>query len=182
MPPTLPSAAARPAGRRARVAAVLFGVLAATAGCTTVVQQPGSAAAIAPQLTVERFLQAANSRDLAAMARLFGTAQGPIGDTGSTFGCMFKKIGSWFGGEPCVKRSEVEIRLDAIARLLQHDDYRIVGEEPVAGRPTLTRRVLVDLTMGDRTVTGVPFDVVRTRDGTWLVERVDLERVMRGSG
>lgn len=157
-------------------AAALF--LLASAGCTSTVQRPGAAAAVAPQLTVERFLQAANERDLDAMSRLFGTGDGPIGDTGSTFGCFFKKIGSWFGGDSCVKRTEVEVRLDAIARVLEHENYRLGLEEPVAGRDHPTRRLFVDLTTARGSVSGVPFDVVRTGDGRWLVELVDLEHVM----
>ena len=44
--------------------------------------RPGRSAAalagVAPQLSVERFLQAANARDFEAMERLFGTHDGPI--------------------------------------------------------------------------------------------------------
>ena len=149
--------------------------------CTTVVQSPASAAAVAPQLTVERFLQASNVRDLDAMSRLFGTANGPIGDTGSTFGCFFKKIGSWFGGNACVSRAQVELRLDAIARLLRHDDYTIAAEEPVAGRANPARRVLVNLAQGEQRVSRLPFVVVRDGDGRWLVEQVDLEQLMAGA-
>lgn len=163
--------------RRSRVAGVLLAL--AAAGCTTTVyQSPAPAAAVAPQLTVERFLQAANARDVDALSRLFGTVDGPMGDTGSTFGCFFKKIGSWFGGTACRSRSDVEIQLDAIARVLQHQDYRIDREESVAGRPNPTRRVFVDLRQGNRTIQDLAFEVVRTGDGRWLVERVPLDRVM----
>jgi len=134
-------------------------------------------AAVAASLSVERFLQAANDRDLDTMSRVFGTADGPIGDTGSTFGCFFRKIGSWFGGDACVKRSEVELRLDAIAMVLKHDDYRIVGEEPVAGRLHPTTKILVDLVIGGDTVPAVPFEVVRAGDGRWLVQQVDLTKI-----
>lgn len=147
-------------------------------GCTTyTVDTP--AAAVGAQLSVERFLQAANERDVQAMGRLFGTPDGPAMDTGGTFGCMFKKIGSWFGGRSCVDKQEVEIRMDAIASILQHRDYRVVGEQRVAGRTTPTTRVLVDMTteLGVG-VTAVPFEVVRTGEGRWLVQNVDLERVM----
>jgi len=148
-----------------------------TGACTTVVQR-GPGAGVVAQLSVERFLQAANDRDIEAMGRLFGTADGPILDTGSTFGCFFKKIGSWFGGTACTKRDDVEVRLDAIARLLQHEDYRIVREEAVAGRLNQATRVFVDLTINGEGRRNVPFVVVRTGDGQWLVEEVDLERVM----
>lgn len=152
--------------------------LALVTGCTTYrVESP--AAPVGAQLSVERFLQAANQHDVQSMGRLFGTQEGSAMDTGSTFGCMFKKIGSWFGGTPCVKKAEVEIRMDAIASILQHRDYEIVGERPVAGRSATTTRVLVDMTtQRGSDVQAVPFEVVRTGEGRWLVQAVDLERVM----
>ena len=149
------------------------------AGCTTQVMQP-AAAAIAPQLAVERFLQAANSRDLHGMGRLFGTPAGPMMETGSTFGCMFKKIGSWFGGASCTTREDVEIRMDAISSILRHADYRIVRQEMVAGRDVPTTRVVVTLTINGQMVNDVPFLVVEASGGRWFVQEVDLERVMAG--
>lgn len=167
-------------GRTFPVAA--FVGLVAVGACTTVVQE-GPADGVVAQLAVERFLEAANARDVETMGRLFGTSDGPVLDTGSTFGCAFKKIGSWFGGTPCQKRRDVEIRLDAIARVLRHEDFTVVGEESVAGRIGQDQavRILVDLTIQGESVPRVPFVVVRASGGQWLVEAVDLERVMVGS-
>ena len=160
-------------GRLALLTAVVV-----SAACTTqVIQSPG-AAAVAPQLSVERFLQAANSRDLYGMGRLFGTSDGPIGDTGGTFGCMFKKIASWFGGQSCRTRQEVEIQMEAISSILRHENYRITREEMVAGRDVPTTRVVVNLTIGGRRVDDIPFLVVQAGAGQWLVQEVDLQRVM----
>ena len=114
------------------------------------------------------------------MGRLFGTPDGPVLDTGSTFGCFFKKIGSWFGGRSCVTRQEVELRMDAISSILIHDNYRIVREEMVAGRDVPTTRVVVNLTIRGRRVDGIPFLVVQASQGRWLVQEVDLQRVMAG--
>lgn len=149
-----------------------------SAACTTTVMSPSPAAPVAAQLSVERFLQAANERDLQAMGNLFGTREGPAMDTGSTFGCAFKKIGSWFGGTACVKREEVEIRMDAIASILRHQDYRIVREERVAGRQAPTTRIMVDMTIQNQPVPGVPFVVVQTGEGRWLVQEIGLEQAM----
>ncbi len=157
---------------------LVVAVLLVVTGCTTQVVRPGAAAAVAPQLSVERFLQAANDRDLESMGRIFGTADGPMMDTGSTFGCMFRKIGSWFGGDACVQRRDVELRLDAIANVLTHEDYRVVREERVPGRDHPTTRVIVDLTVDGRNVPDVPFVVVQAKSGRWLVQSVDLERAM----
>jgi hypothetical protein len=145
--------------------------------CTTQTT-PSAVAPVAAQLSVERFLQAANDRDVQSMGRLFGTDRGAVGETGGTFGCFFKKIGSWFGGTSCLDRIDVELRMDAIASVVQHEDYRIVREEPVAGRTSPTRRVVVDLDMGGRAVSGAPFVVVQTGEGRWLVQEVPLETLM----
>jgi hypothetical protein len=149
------------------------------AGCATSSARVNPATAIEPQLSVERFLQAANERDLDSMGRLFGTADGALGDTGSTFGCAFKKIGSWFGGEPCRTRQEVELRMDAIASILEHVNYTVTQQQMVAGRDHPTTRVLVDLEVeAGRVVRNVPFVVVSGPGGQWLVEEIDLQRVM----
>jgi hypothetical protein len=151
--------------------------LAVVSACTSQAG-PNEVAPVAAQLSVERFLQAANQRDVQSMGRLFGTSTGPLGDTGSTFGCFFKKIGSWFGGNACPRRVDVELRMDAIASVVQHENYRIVREESVAGRNSPTRRVLVDMTVGGRNVSAAPFVVVQTGAGRWLVEEVPLETIM----
>jgi len=155
-------------------------LLLALPACTTVVQQ-GPGAGLVAQLSLERFLQASAQRDLEGMARLFGTEGGAAWDTGSTFGCMFKKIGSWFGGSACVKKRDVEVRMDAIARILRHQDYRIAREETVAGRLGRATRIFVDLTIDGQRVADVPFVMVRAGGGQWLVEQIDLERVMTGA-
>jgi len=62
---------------------------------------------------------------------------------------------------------------------VQHEDYRIVREEPVAGRVSPTRRVIVDMTMPEgRSVPAAPFVVVQTGEGRWLVEQVPLQQLM----
>jgi hypothetical protein len=165
---------------RPRSGSLILVMALVAAGCSSGAST-STVAPVAAQLSVERFLQAANERDFQAMGRLFGTADGPAMNTGSTFGCFFKKIGSWFGGTACTKRTDVELRMDAIASIVQHQDYRIVREETVAGRTSPTRRVYVDLTIQGRRVANMPFIVVRTSDGRWLVEQVPLERIMAGA-
>jgi hypothetical protein len=165
--------------RSRRLGPAALVLLLVAAGCTSS-SGPSAVAPVAAQLSVERFLQAANQRDVQAMGRLFGTADGSLMETGSTFSCFFKKIGSWFGGNACTKRTDVELRMDAIASIVQHRDYRIVREEAVAGRESPTRRVLVDMTFDqERTVMAAPFIVVQTGQGRWLVEQVPLEQLMQ---
>lgn len=145
---------------------------------TTAGSQASGVMDLGPTLSVERFLNAANTRDLDAMMRLFGTADGPIGDTGGSFGCAFKRMGSWIGlGDRCESRQVVELRMDAIARIIRHQDYRIGAEERVAGRMNPTTQITVDLDLGPRNVRDVPFVVVQASGGSWLIEQIALERL-----
>ena len=139
--------------------------------------------AIAPTLTVERFLQASNVRDLEEMSRLFGTYDGPIGDTGSAFGCFWKKIGSAFGGSSCTKWTEVELRMDLISDVLQHQDYQAVSERMVSGAERPANRVGVDMALpGGSTVRDVGFTVVQASAGRWLINLIELEKITGGPG
>ena len=115
-------------------------------------------AGMAPILSVERFLQAANARDLEAMRRLFGTYEGPI--TGD--------------------QQELELRMSVIAEILRHEDCRIVGEQREPGREHPTTRVMVTITKDGSQIPDVPFLMVQTTSGGWLIEQVDLERITRG--
>ena len=162
-------------GNTLKLVALGFTLMGA-AGCATTTAGAGIGTDLGPTLSVERFLNAANGRDHAAMMNLFGTAAGPLGDTGSTFGCSFKRMGSWIGlGDRCMSKQNLELRMDAIARIIRHNDYRIRSEERVAGRTAPTTQVDVDLDLGPRVVSGVPFVVVRTDDGDWLVQEIGLE-------
>ncbi|MEZ4422418.1 MAG: hypothetical protein R3E98_03345 [Gemmatimonadota bacterium] len=158
---------------------VLGALLLMSAGCVTR-QVSGSrgAASVAPALSVETFLEAANRRDLETMARIFGTGDGPIGDTGSTFGCAFKKMGSWIGlGDRCLTRPEVEVRMNLIADVLASQRYQLGADERVAGRERPTTRLQVTLTKEGREVEGIPFVVVQGGSGSWYIEEIGLDRV-----
>jgi hypothetical protein len=138
----------------------ILSVLLLSAGaCTsqTVVNQPQMT--LAPALTVERFLQAANIRDLETMARLFGTDDGPIGDTGD--------------------RQEVELRMDVIAEILQYDDYEIVSERRVPGAEILSNRIGVDLLLrgGGTMVRDVGFTLVLESPNRWLINVIELVKI-----
>ena len=131
-------------------------------------------------LSVERFLQATNERDLHAMASLFGTSDGPVIDTGGSFGCAFKRMGSWLGlSDRCRTIQEVELQMDVIAQILRHEDYTITSDSRVPGRDRPTTRVNVNFLINGRNIPDVPFLVVQTGEGRWLVEEIDLEKVTR---
>ena len=147
-------------------------------GCASRTVTRSPVAAVAPALSVERFLQASNTRDLFAMARLFGTRDGPVEDTGSSFGCFWKKIGSAFGGQSCVKWADVELRMNLIAGILRHEDYRIASERSVAGAERETIRIGVDMSFArGQTVRDVGFTVVLASGDRWLIEIIELEKV-----
>ena len=140
---------------------IWFLLLTSAGACSsqTVVNQPQLG--VTPALTVERFLQAVNARDLETMARLFGDDDGPIGDGG--------------------RRTEVELRMDLLAEILQHDNYEIVSERRVPGAETLSRRVGVDMDIliprGTTTVRDVGFTVVLESPDRWLVNLIDVTKI-----
>ncbi len=137
---------------------ILCLLLTSAGACTsqTVVRQ--SQFTVAPALTVERFLQAANARDLETMSRLFGTHDGPIADRGS--------------------REEVELRMDVIAEILQHNDYEIISERRVPGAETRSIRVGVDMTFRNGTIVrDVGFTVVLESADRWLVNVIEVVKI-----
>ena len=91
----------------------------------------------------------------AGAARLFGTADGPI------------------QGDPL----EIERRMDLIAQILRHQDFEIASESRVPGRQALTTRIGVNLTIGNQMVPDVGFVAVRTDDGQWMVETIDIAAI-----
>lgn len=155
-----PSVDRTAAGRPHPVSPVLLAVVLALplGACTSQpVARPASSemAGMGPPLSVERFLQAVNARDLDAMAGLFGTVDGPI--KGS--------------------RTDIELQMDLIAGILKHEDYSIASQRSVPGRQAPTTRVGVDLDIAGDHIPDVGFMVVRTNQGRWLVEEIDLEAV-----
>ncbi len=148
------------------------------AGASTAEGAPGPASSPEPGDVVARFLDAAGRRDHGAMARLFGTAAGPIGEQGSAFGCGLRRMGTWVGlGRPCLTAQEIELRMDVIARILAHVSHREGPAAAVAGRGRPAARVEVEITVRDGRVLRVPFVLIRTLRHGWLVEEVGLGRL-----
>lgn len=114
---------------------------------------PGAAGADA---AVERFLRAASANEYAEMGWTFGTSEGPV-----------------IQRDPL---TDVERRMDALARVLQHDSYTLLPEGAVPGRSGEAVQIGVRLVNGARSYT-VPFTVVRGPEGRWFVEQVAVEAV-----
>lgn len=132
-------------------------------GCvsrTTTVEQAPTGAGVGPSLVVERFLQAANANDIQTMSRLFGTKQGSIRQR-----------------DPI---DQVEQRMFTLASLLRHQDFNIVGEQVVPGRIGEALTIVTMVRQGSRDAR-VPFTVVRTADGGWLVEQIGVDDLARRS-
>ena len=140
---------------------IWFLLLTSAGACSTRAVMDQSPPQVAPALMVERFLQAANTRDLQTMSRLFGTDDGPIGDTGS--------------------RQEVELRMDLIAEILQYSDYQIISESRVPGTESPSIRVGVDILIvtprGTTMVRDVGFTVVLESPSRWLVNVIELVKI-----
>ena len=140
--------------RRRLVPAILL-LAAACATSSRVV--PGPAADVAPALVIEQFLRAANANDLDTMANLFGTREGPITERDS--------------------QQQVDDRMFALASVLRHEDYSIEGEQLVPGRRDVATRLLVRMVLAPERETVVPFTMVYSDDGRWLIEQIDLEKI-----
>jgi len=171
---------------RLKIGVLGLGVMALVLvqACVTKTLASPADMSVGPALSVESFLRATNARDLDRMARLFGTSDGPIADTGGAFGCMFKRMGSWIAvSERCRSRQEVEIQMNAIALILEHQEYELGSGQRVPGRDYVTSLVPVGMVLADgRQVTGVPFMVVQDGSGQWLIEEIGLDRVTTARG
>lgn len=150
---------------------VLLAAACATASPVPPAGDPG------PVRAAERFLDAANRRDLDALAQAFGTCRGPIAGTSGGFGCGLRRLGSWLAiADPCPTRQEIELRMHALAAVLRHDGYEVTSTRPVPGRDRAVTRIAVEIRRGARIHHDVGLVVVRTSAG-WLVEAVELEKI-----
>ncbi len=164
-----------------RAHVVAIGLILAVSACATSgspsppSSQPGSE----PSVSVIRFLEASNAGDLEAMARIFGTSRGAVADrTGNTLTCAVRRVGSWIRlGDPCVPWSEIELRMNTIAIILEHEEYQLRSESTVAGRTRPTTRVGVDLETTAERIVDVPFVTVLGPGGAWYLEEIGLERI-----
>jgi hypothetical protein len=131
--------------------------LASTVACGG---HPGLPSPVSPDQTVEQFLVAANANDLEAMALLWGDEHGPSSVTNTI---------------PIPERIQ---RLTIMQRLLHSDNHLITATN--ASDPS-KRVITVALTQGTRRF-AVPFTVVPTRAGGWLIREIGLEAAMPQPG
>ncbi|MEO8448743.1 MAG: hypothetical protein ABI647_03075 [Gemmatimonadota bacterium] len=139
-----------------RVRVLLFGV--ALGACSKSVQQVNSTAApmasssmAAPIAVAQAFMQAAADSNLAQMGHLWGTDRGPAATTGIP--------------------SDWERRVVVMYSYLRGGSSRIRDDGTMASGNR--RHLLIELSRGG-CVKQVPITMVRTSDGAWLVNAVDL--------
>lgn len=116
------------------------------------------APAAAPADVVERFMRLLAAKDYLGMGHLFGTAEGPITSR-----------------DP---QQQVERRMYAIANIMANDRFVIRGQQGIPGRGPEVTQLTVQITQQGETK-DVPFVVVRSANGGYLVEQVDLQAVTR---
>ena len=136
---------------------VLVGSLVMAAACSSKPKPVGTAspgaAAVAPAAVTTAFLQAVADSNLAQMGELWGTAKGPAAVTGEPT--------NWLQ------------RLTVIHAYLKGGSARVLGENP--GAATGDRvQLMVELDRGRNCKRSVPFTLVRTRAGGWVVNAIDL--------
>lgn len=132
---------------------VLLAGLAALAcgGGTSIAGGPVEPAGSASQ-AMTTFMRAAADSNLARMAELWGSADGPAART----------------GQP----PEWEKRVIIMQTYLRGDSSRVVTDVPVSGSDS-QRRVIVALYRSG-CVKQIPAIVTRAKSGGWLVENVDI--------
>lgn len=151
---------------------LLAGLLLSVAACSSrsnATADPG----FGPSLTIERFLQASNA--VAQLSEAEGQGAERMADEIETMARLFgTSDGSVLERDP---RSEVERRMFLIATILQHTDYALAGESAVPGRSREAIEVRVMLTTVRDGEVEVPFTVVQTDGGDWLIEKIGLEAI-----
>ena len=107
----------------------------------------------APQVAVEQFLKAVNSKDLQAMSTYFGTRNGPARET--------------------MDRTELEKREIILACYFAHDSARVLSETPGLQSH---RDVRVELKKGNLT-RQTTFFTIKGPGDRWYVDNMDIASV-----
>ncbi|HEY2805319.1 MAG TPA: hypothetical protein VGI92_05615 [Gemmatimonadales bacterium] len=113
-----------------------------------------------PDQTVERFLAAVNASDVDGMAMLWGTRDGPEGVTHTM-------------------NETVRLqRLTIMQHMLKSDNHSITGTDITDP----SKRVLtVSMTQNNRRFS-IPFTLVPSRGGGWLINAIGLDAAMPDAG
>lgn len=127
-------------------------VLGLVTGCSTKVETLAVAPATAPAAVASAFLRAVADSNFSQMGDLWGGAKGSAMATNSP--------SNWLQ------------RVAVMHAYLKGGTAKVVGENP--GLAKGDRRVLVIELARDGCVKTVPFTMIRTKQGSWLVNAIDL--------
>ncbi len=122
------------------------------AGCSTKVETLAVAPDVAPSAVASAFLRAVADSNLSQMGDLWGSANGSAMATNSP--------DNWLQ------------RVAVMHAYLKGGTAKVVGENP--GLAKGQRRVLLVELARDGCVKSVPFTMIRTKQGSWLVNAIDL--------
>ena len=121
-------------------------------GCSTKVETVAVASVAAPSAVASAFIRAVADSNLTQMGDLWGTSEGSAVSVG--------KPANWLQ------------RVAVMHAYLKGGIAKVVGESP--GSAKGERRVLLIELARDGCVKTVPFTMIRTKQGSWLVNAVDL--------
>jgi hypothetical protein len=107
------------------------------------------------EAVVEQFMKAVADSNLAKMANYWGTAKGAAAKT----------------GQPV----DYERRVVVIQAYLRGAAFRITGAEPI--EPATEKRIVQVELKRENCTKVVPFTTVRTAEGGWIVNAIDLDAV-----
>lgn len=141
------------------VALVAAGLAVACGGSSQTNPPAGAAPqveAATPEAALREFLNAVADSNLTRMAQLWGTVNGSAADT---------RIPPDF-----------ERRIVVMQAYLRPHRYRIIGSAPGVD-PAEPKRVLEVELINDMCVKAVPFTMIRTTRGSWVLNAVDLNLV-----
>lgn len=134
------------------VALAACGGTSRTSAAQTSVAPAQAGAAAAAEATVQGFMQAVADSNLAKMADLWGSAKGPVSKT----------------KEP----RDFERRIVVMQAYLRESPHRIISNQQEG--TNASRRVVQLELQRDKCTKLVPFQLIRTGNGTWLINSIDL--------
>ncbi len=126
---------------------------AATMACTSKAIEPAQVSpSVAPTVVATAFMQAVTDSNLVQMGSLWGTERGPAAAT--------NRPADWLQ------------RLAVVHAYLKGGTSKVVGENPGAGGIG-RRQLVIELTRAG-CVKNIPFTMVQSRDGAWLISAIEL--------
>lgn len=135
---------------------------ASLAACATsggLVGNPADYGSASPEIAVTTFLEAVQEEDYTVMGQQFGTRKGPA--------------------EERMGISEVEQRMVVLAGLLRHRSHQLRRSD-LARLGEDRRRFMVRLSGTQNGTVEVPIVAVRSSEGRWFIQQIDVDPLTGG--